>query len=146
MPKKIMLLVEDNPDDEELTTRVLRQAKIANEIAVARDGREALDFVFGEGAHTNRDLSKIPAVILLDLKLPKLSGLDVLRSLRRDPRTKLIPVVVLTSSSEDEDILRSYQLGANSYVRKPVEFGAFAKAVNQLGLYWVLLNEAPPER
>jgi len=141
-----MLLVEDNPDDEELTTRVLRQAKIANEIAVARDGREALDFVFGEGAHTNRDLSKIPAVILLDLKLPKLSGFDVLRSLRRDPRTKLIPVVVLTSSSEDEDILRSYQLGANSYVRKPVEFGAFAKAVNQLGLYWVLLNEAPPER
>ena len=146
MPRKIMLLVEDNPDDEELTTRVLRQAKIANEIAVARDGREALDFVFGEGAHTNRDLSKIPAVILLDLKLPKLSGFDVLRSLRRDPRTKLIPVVVLTSSSEDEDILRSYQLGANSYVRKPVEFGAFAKAVNQLGLYWVLLNEAPPER
>ena len=144
MAEKMILLVEDNPDDEELTTRALRKANIANEIVVARDGREALDFVFGEGAHTGRDLSRMPAVILLDLKLPKLNGLDVLQRLRADDRTKFIPTVVLTSSSEDEDMVRSYRFGANSYVRKPVEFGSFANAVSQLGVYWMLLNEPPP--
>ncbi len=146
MSEKMILLVEDNPDDEELTKRALRQAKIANEIIVARDGSEAVDFVFGQGSHAGRDVSRMPAVILLDLKLPKLSGLDVLQRLRADSRTKLIPVVVLTSSSEEEDMLKSYESGANSYVRKPVEFGAFASAVSQLGLYWVLLNQPPPSR
>jgi two-component system response regulator len=144
MSEKLIMLVEDNADDEELTLRALKQAKIANDIVVARDGAEALDFVFGKGSHQGRDLARMPAVVLLDLKLPKFSGLDVLQQLRADPRTRLIPVVVLTSSSEDEDMLRSYQFGANSYVRKPVEFGAFASAVSQLGMYWVLLNEPPP--
>lgn len=144
MSEKMILLVEDNPDDEELTMRALRKAKIANEIVVARDGLEALDFMFAEGKHAGRDLSRMPAVVLLDLKLPKLGGLEVLQRLRADARSKLVPVVILTSSSEDEDMLRSYELGANSYVRKPVEFGAFAEAVSQLGLYWVLLNEPPP--
>jgi len=142
----MILLVEDNPDDEELTTRALRQAKIANEIVVARDGAEALDFLFGEGPHARRDLSRMPAVILLDLKLPKLSGLDVLNRLRADPRTKLIPTVILTSSSEEEDMLKSYQSGANSYVRKPVDFTQFATAVSQLGVYWMLLNQPVPKR
>lgn len=146
MSEKMILLVEDNPDDEELTIRALRQARIANEIVVARDGSEALDFMFGKGKYERRDLGRMPAVVLLDLKLPKLSGLDVLQRLRADARSKLIPVVVLTSSSEEEDMLRSYQSGANSYVRKPVEFGSFANAVSQLGLYWVLLNEPPPPR
>ncbi len=146
MSDKLILLVEDNPDDEELTLRALKHAKLANEIAIARDGREALDFLFGKGQYANRDVSRMPTVILLDLKLPKLGGLEVLEALRGDPRTQLIPVVVLTSSSEDEDMLRSYKLGANSYVRKPVEFGSFANAVSQLGLYWMLLNQPPPER
>ena len=146
MSEKMILLVEDNPDDEELTTRALRHARIANEIVVARDGAEALEFLFGEGAHAGRDVARMPAVILLDLKLPKLSGLDVLHRLRADPRTKLIPTVVLTSSSEDEDMLKSYQFGANSYVRKPVDFGQFATAVSQLGVYWLLLNEPVPQR
>lgn len=142
MAEKFILLVEDNPDDEELTMRALR--KIANEIVIVRDGSEALEFVFGSGKFAGRDTEHMPAVILLDLKLPKLSGLDVLQRLRADPRSKLVPVVVLTSSSEDEDMLRSYRFGANSYVRKPVEFAAFANAVTQLGVYWMLLNEAPP--
>jgi two-component system, response regulator len=146
MSEKMILLVEDNPDDEELTTRALRQAKIANEIVVARDGAEALDFLFGEGAYAGRDVSRAPAVVLLDLKLPKLSGLDVLNRLRADPRTRLVPVVILTSSSEEEDMLKSYQLGANSYVRKPVDFGQFAQAVSQLGIYWLLLNQPVPKR
>ena len=146
MSDKLILLVEDNPDDEELTLRALRHSKIANEIAIARDGTEALDFVFCEGQYAGRDAARIPTVVLLDLKLPKLGGLEVLERLRADPRSKLIPVVVLTSSSEDEDMLRSYKLGANSYVRKPVEFGAFAQSVSQLGLYWMLLNQPPPER
>jgi two-component system response regulator len=146
MAEKMILLVEDNPDDEELTTRALRKANIANEIVVSRDGKEAVDFLFGQGAHEGRDLSRMPAVILLDLKLPKLSGLDVLRRLRSDPRTRLIPTVVLTSSSEDEDMLKSYEFGANSYVRKPVEFGAFVNAVSQLGVYWLLINQTAPER
>ncbi len=144
MPQKMIMVVEDNPDDEELTLRALRQGKIANEIVVTRDGNEALEFVFGKGQYAGRNLERMPAVILLDLKLPKLSGLEVLKQLRSDPRTKLIPVVVLTSSSEDEDMLRSYQVGANSYVRKPVEFSSFANAVSQLGMYWLLLNETPP--
>jgi two-component system response regulator len=145
MADKIILLVEDSADDEELTTRALRQAKIANEIVVARDGKEALDFLFGAGPYSGRDVSRIPAVVLLDLKLPKVSGLDVLKRVRADPRTNLVPVVVLTSSSEDEDMLKSYKFGANSYVRKPVEFNAFATAVSQLGVYWLLLNqEVPP--
>ena len=144
MAEKMILLVEDNPDDEELTIRALKQAKIANDIVVARDGSEALDFLSGKGKYQGRDLERKPAVILLDLKLPKVSGLEVLERLRAEPRNKLIPVVVLTSSSEDEDMLKSYKLGANSYVRKPVEFGAFANAVAQLGLYWMLLNEPAP--
>jgi two-component system, response regulator len=144
MAEKTILLVEDNPDDEELTTRALRQAKIANEIVVARDGSEAIEFRCSKGRHAGRDLSQMPAVILLDLKLPKLSGLEVLQRLRADERTRLIPTVILTSSSEDEDMVKSYQWGANSYVRKPVEFGAFVNAVSQLGMYWMLLNQAPP--
>lgn len=146
MSDKLILVVEDNPDDEELTLRALRQGKVANEIAVTRDGAEALEFMFGTGRYAGRDSSRIPAVILLDLKLPKLSGLEVLQRLRADERTKLVPVVILTSSSEDEDMLRSYESGANSYVRKPVEFGAFASAVSQLGVYWLLLNQPVPKR
>jgi CheY-like chemotaxis protein len=144
MATKTILLVEDNTDDEELTIRALRQAKVANEVVVARDGIEALDYVFGAGKFEGRDTTHLPAVVLLDLKLPKLNGLDVLQRLRADERTRLVPVVVLTSSSEDEDMLNSYASGANSYVRKPVEFGAFAGAVTQLGIYWLLLNEPPP--
>jgi CheY-like chemotaxis protein len=140
----MILLVEDNPDDEALTLRALKQSKLANEIVIARDGSEALDFMFGTGPHEGRDLSRMPTVVLLDLKLPKVSGLEVLQQLRANPRTRLIPVVILTSSSEDEDMLRSYEFGANSYVRKPVVFGNFADAVSQLGLYWMLLNEPPP--
>ena len=143
--EKMILLVEDNPDDEALTMRALKASKLANEIVITRDGNEALEFMFGTGKYAGRDVSHTPAVVLLDLKLPKLSGLEVLERLRADPRTKLVPVVVLTSSSEDEDMLRSYQLGANSYVRKPVVFGKFADAVSQLGLYWVLLNQLPPK-
>jgi two-component system response regulator len=146
MTEKTILLVEDNADDEALTTRALRMAKIANDIVVARDGAEALDYVYGEGQYAGRDASQLPAVVLLDLKLPKLSGLEVLQRLRADPRTRLVPIVVLTSSSEEEDMLKSYQFGANSYVRKPVEFGAFANAVSQLGVYWLLLNQPVPKR
>ncbi|HTL26747.1 MAG TPA: response regulator [Burkholderiales bacterium] len=145
MREKMILLVEDNPDDEALTMRALKQSKLANEIVITRDGNEALEFLFATGKYAGRDVSHTPAVILLDLKLPKLSGLEVLQQLRGDPRTRLVPVVVLTSSSEDEDMMRSYQLGANSYVRKPVVFGRFADAVSQLGLYWMLLNQPPPK-
>jgi len=144
--EKTIMLVEDNPDDEELTLRALRKANIANDVLVARDGQEALDVVFGTGKHAGKPPRTLPAVILLDLKLPKLNGIDVLARLRSDPRTKLIPVVVLTSSSEDEDMLRSYESGANSYLRKPVEFPAFAAAVTQLGVYWMLINQGPPNR
>jgi two-component system response regulator len=143
--EKMIMLVEDNPDDEELTLRALRKANIANEVFVARDGQEALDFLFGSGIHANRDPRAMPAVVLLDLKLPKLGGIEVLNRLRADPRTKLIPVVILTSSSEDEDMLKSYRSGANSYVRKPVEFSSFVNAVSQLGMYWLLLNQSPPQ-
>ena len=144
--EKTILLVEDNPNDEELTLRALRKANIANEVAIARDGQEALDFLFGTGKYAGRELPSMPAVVLLDLKLPKLDGIDVLQRIRADPRTRLVPVVVLTSSSEDEDMVRSYQSGANSYVRKPIEFSAFANAVTQLGMYWVLINQIPPRR
>jgi two-component system response regulator len=144
--EKTIMLVEDNPDDEELTLRALRKANIANDVLVARDGQEALDVLFATGKHAGREPRPLPAVILLDLKLPKLNGIDVLARLRSDPRTKLIPVVVLTSSSEDEDMLKSYESGANSYVRKPVEFPAFAAAVTQLGVYWMLINQSPPKR
>jgi len=143
MKEKIILLVEDNPDDEELTIRSLRKANITNQIRVAQDGQEALEFLFCEGKYKDRDPAKMPTVVLLDLKLPKLNGIDVLKQMRSDPRTLLIPVVVLTSSSEDEDMLNSYESGANSYVRKPVDFSAFAEVVTQLGVYWMLHNQAP---
>jgi len=144
--EKMILLVEDNPNDEELTLRALKKANIANQVAIARDGQEALDFLFSTGKYAGREPPTMPAVVLLDLKLPKLDGIDVLQRIRADPRTKLIPVVILTSSSEDEDMVRSYQSGANSYVRKPIEFSAFANAVTQLGMYWVLINQIPPSR
>jgi len=144
MDDRKILLVEDNPDDEALTIRGLRKNNIRNEIVVAHDGVEALDYLFATGAHAGRDTRDQPAVILLDLKLPKLDGLQVLRRIRADNRTKLLPVVILTSSKEEQDLIASYSLGANSYVRKPVDFVQFAEAVRQLGLYWLLLNEPPP--
>ena len=146
MSERTILLVEDNPDDEEFTLRSLRRANVSNEIMVARDGGEAVDWLFGQGVHAGRDASQVPAVVLLDLKLPKLSGIDVLRRMRADPLTRLVPVVVLTSSNEEEDMLNSYESGANSYVRKPVAFAAFADAVARLGAYWMLLNEVAPRR
>jgi two-component system response regulator len=146
MNQKTILLVEDNPDDEELTLLAFKESNILNEVVVARDGVEALDYLFGAGKWAGRDPSQRPQIILLDLKLPKLGGLEVLERLRADPRTALISVVVLTSSSEEEDVLASYRLGANSYVRKPVEFHCFVDVVRQLGLYWLLLNEAPASR
>ncbi|MFQ5956967.1 MAG: response regulator [Candidatus Brocadiales bacterium] len=142
---KIILLVEDDPDDVELTLRALRKHNITNAVVVARDGVEALDYLFASGAHADRDTSAMPVVVLLDLKMPRLDGLEVLRTMRIDERTKLIPVVVLTASSEEQDMISSYSLGANSYVRKPVDFKQFADAVRQLGLYWLLLNEPPPK-
>lgn len=141
---KIILLVEDNPDDEELTLMALQESQIVNEVVVTRDGAEALDYLFATGRYTDRDPAHLPALVLLDLKLPKLSGLEVLQRMRGDPRTRLLPVVVLTSSSEEEDIIASYDLGANSYVRKPVEFHRFADAVRQVGMYWLLVNQPPP--
>jgi len=144
MDNKIILLVEDNPDDVELTLRALKKSNITNEVLVMRDGVEALDYLFATGVHADRDISIMPAVILLDLKLPKVDGLEVLRRLRADDRTKLLPVVILTSSTEERDLIDGYKLGANSYIRKPVDFAQFTEAVHQLGLYWLLLNEAPP--
>lgn len=144
MDNKVILLVEDNPDDEELTRRALKKSNVLNEVVVARDGVEALDYLFGTGAYAGKDPDDLPAVILLDLKLPKVNGLEVLRRLREDHRTKLLPVVILTSSKEQQDILSGYSLGANSYVRKPVDFEQFTEAVRQLGIYWLLLNEQPP--
>lgn len=137
----VILLVEDNDDDEVLTLRALKKNRIANEVVVARDGVEALDYLFGTGAHAGRDTSVQPQVVLLDLNLPRISGHEVLTRMRADPRTKYIPVVVLTSSREEEDLLQSYSRGANAYVRKPVEFGEFNEAVKTLGLFWLLLNE-----
>ncbi len=141
MKKRFILLVEDNPDDEELTLMGLKNSGIVNEIHVARDGEEALHFLFAEGKYEDRDPAEVPALILLDLRLPKLSGFEVLERIRANPVTKYIPVVILTSSNEEEDLVAGYKLGANSYVRKPVEFDRFADAVRQLGLYWLLLNE-----
>jgi two-component system response regulator len=144
MSERYILLVEDNPDDEELTLLSLRKNSLAHDIVVVRDGVEAIEFLFGNGQYAHRDVAHVPTVILLDLKLPKLDGLGVLKRLRADERTRTLPVVVLTSSSQDADVIASYNLGANSYVRKPVEFGAFVEAVSSLGLYWVLLNRPPP--
>jgi CheY-like chemotaxis protein len=142
--QKTILLVEDNPDDEALAVRALKRNYISNEIVIAHDGVEALDYLFGSGAHAGRDLSIQPTVILLDLKLPRVDGLEVLRRLREDDRTRLLPVVVLTTSSEEQDMLSSYSLGCNSYIRKPVDFVQFSEAIRQLGLYWLLMNEPPP--
>ncbi len=144
MGNKFILLAEDNPDDVELTIRGFKKNNIENEIVVAKDGVEALDFLFGTGEHAGRDTSVMPVVVLLDLKMPKLDGLEVLKRMRSDERTKRIPVVVLTTSDEEKDRAKSYALGANSYVRKPVDYSEFSEAVKQLGLYWILLNEPPP--
>jgi two-component system response regulator len=143
MNKKPILLVEDNPDDVKLTMRALKKNNILNEIVVAQDGVEALDYLFGTGKFDGRDTNIKPQVVLLDLKMPKMDGIEVLRRIRADERTQPLPVVVLTTSSEDRDKIESYKLGANSYVRKPVDFSQFAEAVQQLGLYWLVLNEAP---
>jgi two-component system, response regulator len=144
MASSAILLVEDNPDDEALTLRAFRKNNITNEVVVARDGAEALDFLFASGTYANRDAAVLPQIVILDLKLPKIDGLEVLRRLRAGPQTKLLPVVILTSSNEERDRLEGYGLGANSYVRKPVDFAEFVDAVRQLGLYWLLLNERPP--
>ncbi|BAY89096.1 MULTISPECIES: response regulator [unclassified Tolypothrix] len=141
---KMILLVEDNPDDEALAIRALRRNHISNEIVVARDGVEALDYLFGTGIHAGRNINIKPTVILLDLKLPRVDGMEVLRRLREDKRTSLLPVVILTTSSEEQDLVKSYSLGCNSYIRKPVDFLQFTEAVRQLGMYWLLMNETPP--
>ncbi|TAK34186.1 MAG: response regulator [Chloroflexota bacterium] len=143
MEKKVILLVEDNPDDVALTLRALRKSNIMNEVVVARDGAEALDYLFGTGTYDGRDTSQKPTVVLLDLKLPKVDGLEVLRRVRDDDQLRSLPVVILTSSKEEQDLTMGYALGANSYIRKPVDFTQFAEAVRQLGMYWLLLNEAP---
>jgi two-component system response regulator len=144
MDDSMILLVEDDPNDEELTRRALKKNNIQNALTVVRDGAEALDWLFGRGQYAGRDLNVLPQVILLDLKLPKVSGLEVLRAIRDDPRTKRLPVVLLTSSKEEQDVAAGYELGANSYVRKPVDFGEFAEAVRQVGVYWLILNEKAP--
>jgi len=144
MEDKMILIVEDNPDDEILTIRALKKNNIGNRLVVVRDGAEALDFLFCAGAYSDRDPQDLPQTILLDLKLPKVDGLEVLKRIRANPRTGLLPVVILTSSKEEQDLLQSYRNGANSYVRKPVDFNEFLEAARQLGLYWLILNEAPP--
>jgi two-component system response regulator len=146
MTKKIILLVEDNANDEFLTLRALKKYNIANDVVVARDGAEALDFIFGTGSHAGRNGNEAPVVMLLDLKLPKVDGLEVLRRVRADERTRYIPVVILTSSNEEKDVINGYKLGTNSYVQKPVDFTAFVDAVGQLGLYWLMLNEPVPAK
>ncbi|MGH9442346.1 MAG: response regulator [Thermoanaerobaculia bacterium] len=145
MDEKVILLVEDNPDDEELTKRALARNNIRNEVVVARDGAEALDLLFGTGPHAG-EKPVVPTVILLDLKLPKIDGLEVLKRIRADERTRLVPVVILTSSKQEQDLIEGYSSGANSYVRKPVDFAKFVDAVKQLGLYWLVINEHPPAR
>jgi len=144
MEDKMILLVEDNQDDEALTLRALKKNNIGNNVFVVRDGAEALDFLFCTGAYSDRDPREMPQMILLDLKLPKIDGLEVLRRLRADERTRKLPIVILTSSNEEQDLIEGYKNGANSYVRKPVDFEQFVEAVRQLGLYWLVLNEAPP--
>ena len=142
--QRLILLVEDNDDDVELTLRALRRNRVANRVDVVRDGAEALEYLFATGSYAGRDVRDTPNLVLLDLKLPKVGGLEVLERLRADPRTRRLPVVILTSSNVESDLARSYDLGANSYIRKPVDFTQFMEAVNQLGLYWLVLNEAPP--
>ncbi|NVB78128.1 MAG: response regulator [Kofleriaceae bacterium] len=144
MSERVIVLVEDNADDEELTLRALRKSNISNRVVVARDGAEALDYLLMRGQHDGRDQREVPQVVLLDLKLPKVDGLEVLRALRADPRTKALPIVILTSSAEDQDVIAGYRLGANSYIRKPVDFTQFVEAVRQLGLYWLVLNQPLP--
>lgn len=144
MKDKIILLVEDNPSDIGLTKRALEKHHITNELVVAENGQEALDYLFGAGVHAGRDVTDLPTVVLLDLNLPKLNGLEVLRRIRDNSQTRRLPVVILTTSKDEQDILTSYDLGANSYIRKPVDFHQFAEALRQLGLYWLVLNEPPP--
>ena len=144
MNSKTILLVEDNPSDIKLTRRALEHNQITNELVVAEDGREALDYLLGSGQYAGRDARDIPAVVLLDLKLPRVDGLEVLQEIRSNEFTRFVPVVILTSSSQEEDLIASYRLGANSYIRKPVDFNQFAEAVRTLGMYWLLLNEPPP--
>lgn len=143
---KVLLLVEDNPTDEKLTIRAFKKSGVANDIVVVRDGAEALDYLFATGKFEGRDTSVLPAVIMLDLKLPKIDGLEVLRRIRANESTKTLPVVILTASKESEDVARGYSLGANAYVRKPVDFGEFAETAKTLGLFWLLMNEPPPAR
>jgi CheY-like chemotaxis protein len=144
MNSRRILLIDDNLSDVELTKRALEKRHISNELQVAEDGQEALNYLFAEGVHAGRDVTDLPTLVLLDLKLPKLDGLEVLRRIRADPRTKRLPVVILTSSSEEQDMAAGYDLGANSYIRKPVDFAKFAEAIEYLGLYWLVLNEPPP--
>ena len=145
MKKSIILLVEDNPDDVTLTLRAFEKSKLANEVVIAQDGVEALDYLFATGAYAGRDTSVMPQLVLLDLKLPKLDGMEVLRRMRAEDRTRVLPVVILTSSKEEQDVVNGYNLGANSYIRKPVDFAQFSDAIVQLGLYWLVLSEAPPK-
>jgi len=144
MEEKIILLVEDDPDDVELTIRAFKKNNIRNKVIVAKDGVEAMDYLFGTGTYAERDMKELPVVILLDLKLPKIDGLEVLKNIRQNEFTSLLPVVILTSSTEENDVLNGYKLGANSYIRKPVEFNQFVEAMKYLGLYWLLWNEPPP--
>lgn len=144
-PSKVILLVEDNPDDEALTVRALRRSHLLNPIEVARDGVEALDFLFARGPHVARANGPMPTLVVLDLKLPRLDGLGVLKAIRADPRTRILPVVILTSSQEERDLMSGYQLGANSYVRKPVDFSEFLEAAKVLGIYWLMINRLPEE-
>ncbi|MBA5608298.1 response regulator [Duganella sp. FT3S] len=143
MSGKVILLIEDNPSDVALTERALKRNNITNTLVVAQDGQEGLDYLFGAGPYAGRDVAALPVLILLDLKLPKVDGLDVLRQIRADARTRRVPVVILTSSREEQDIAAGYDLGVNSYIRKPVDFAQFSETVRQLGLYWLVLNEAP---
>ncbi|HUG22506.1 response regulator [Piscinibacter sp.] len=143
---KVILLVEDNPDDVALTLRAFKRSHLMNPLVVARDGVEALDFLFARGAHADRASKELPTLVILDLKLPKLDGLGVLKAIRADERTRFLPVVILTSSKEEHDLVSGYTLGANSYVRKPVDFAEFIEAVKVLGIYWLMINQIPPER
>lgn len=145
MTNKFILLVEDNPDDVMLTLRALKKGHIANDVTVAEDGVKAMDFLFGKGEFEGRDTADLPGLILLDLKLPKISGFEILEAIKADPYLKRVPVVILTSSRQEEDVVKGYDLGANSYIRKPVDFDVFVQTVTQLGMYWLLTNEAPPK-